>query len=78
MVGEKDIACEPLRLDIEVDGPHHRLPAQQERDRRRDRLVRAASWTVERFPVELVDLHPGRFERQVSEIVSAAARAGAA
>jgi len=72
VVGEADLACVPLRLDIEVDGPHHRLPGQQERDRRRDSLVRQASWTVERFPTEMIERNPRRFEQRVSEAVAVA------
>lgn len=52
---ELDLAWLPERLDVEVDGPHHLLPAQRTRDRGRDRRLRADGWEVVRVPVEEVD-----------------------
>ncbi len=38
------------RLNVEVDGPHHRRPLQARRDARRDQLLRARGLTVHRVP----------------------------
>lgn len=37
------------RLNVEVDGPHHRRPLQARRDARRDELLRARGLMVHRF-----------------------------
>jgi hypothetical protein len=68
-VGEADLAVVAITLDIEIDGPHHLLPEQVRADQRRDRRVRRASWEVERFSTELVDLRPVTFAAQVDECV---------
>lgn len=70
-VGEADLAVVPIRLDLEIDGPHHREPEQRDADQVRDRLVRRAGWEVERFPTELVDLSPRTFKARVDEVVRA-------
>jgi len=53
-----DFAYPLLRLAIEVDGPHHRLPVARARDARRDHALRALGWTVVRFDEEAVTYHP--------------------
>ena len=68
-VGEADLAVVKILLDIEVDGPHHLLPAQRAEDDARDRLVRRATWTVERYSTELIDLSPKVFEARVTDTV---------
>lgn len=68
-VGEADLAILPLCLDIEIDGPHHLMPAQSAKDQVRDRWMRRAGWDVERFSTELVDLSPVTFAAQVEECV---------
>lgn len=68
-VGEADLPVLALRLDLEIDGPHHDLPEQRGADRRRDRLIRRAGWNVERFPAAMVDLDPCGFARAVDELV---------
>lgn len=68
-VGEADLAVVEICLDIEIDGPHHLLPAQRDRDQVRDRLVRRAGWEVERFSTELIDLHPAKFTAAVDECI---------
>lgn len=67
--GEADVAIIDLRLDLEVDGPHHSYPSQQRRDRRRDRSMGEIAWRVRRFPVELVDGDPDEFRRQVARAI---------
>jgi hypothetical protein len=69
IVGEADLAVLAICLDIEIDGPHHLLPAQQEKDQLRDRWMRRAGWEVERFSTEIVDLWPVKFAAQVEECV---------
>jgi very-short-patch-repair endonuclease len=68
-VGEADIAVFEITLDIEIDGPHHRMPEQREADQARDRLVRRAGWEVERFPTELVEQQPVVFRARVQEAI---------
>ncbi|CAA9580264.1 MAG: ATP-dependent DNA helicase RecQ [uncultured Thermomicrobiales bacterium] len=50
----------PWRLNIELDGPHHREPTQKARDRVRDEVLTKAGWTVVRVPIEALDAqdHP--------------------
>lgn len=67
LIAEADIAVLCIRLDIEVDGPHHRFIDQQLKDQQRDRLMRRARWEVERFWTELVDHHPKVFIARVRE-----------
>lgn len=68
-VGEADLAIVSLCLDIEIDGPHHLMPAQAAKDQLRDRRMRRAGWEVERFSTELVDLSPVTFAAQVEECI---------
>jgi very-short-patch-repair endonuclease len=69
-----DLAVVHLRLDLEVDGPHHWMPAQAATDRRRDREVRADDWEVERFPVQDLDHDMHGFVRDVQQLVARRAR----
>lgn len=48
-IGEVDTALEALRYGVEIDGPPHLLPWVAERDRRRDRQLHRAGWTIDRF-----------------------------
>ena len=68
-VGEADLPVVSIKLDFEIDGPHHLFPAQREKDQLRDRWMRRASWEVERFPTDLVDLHPAKFAAAVDECI---------
>lgn len=68
-LAEADLAVLGICLDIEIDGPHHLLPAQIRKDQFRDRFLRRAGWEVERFSTELVDLWPVKFAAQVEECV---------
>jgi hypothetical protein len=47
-IGEADIAILQICLDFEIDGPHHLLPTQRDKDQLRDRRMRRAGWEVER------------------------------
>jgi hypothetical protein len=73
-VGEADLAIVACRLDFEVDGPHHLLPAQRDKDVVRDRLMRRAGWEVERFSTRVIDLTPKVFAAHVDECVRARLR----
>lgn len=53
-----DFAYPEWKLDVEVDGPHHRLPHVRARDARRDRRMKALGWDVLRLPEELVVYQP--------------------
>jgi len=55
-----DFAYPLVKLAIEIDGPHHRLPGAKARDARRDRVLRSLGWTVVRFDEEAVTYHPER------------------
>lgn len=55
VIAEIDIAVPWALYGIEVDGPHHDLPAQAAADKQRDRQLRRLGWTVDRFPVELIE-----------------------
>lgn len=55
-----DFAYPVVRLAIEVDGPHHRLPEVKARDARRDRRLRQLGWTVDRFDEDEITYHPER------------------
>lgn len=70
-IAEADIAVVCIRLDYEVDGPHHRFIDQQMKDQKRDRLLRRAAWEVERFSDELVKHHPKIFIARVREAAEA-------
>ncbi|WP_370325690.1 hypothetical protein [Euzebya sp.] len=75
--GEADIAIPLLRLDIEIDGPHHREPGQRAKDRRRDARFRQIDWIVRRYDAEFVSEDPVGFQRCVEQdILQAAAAQG--
>lgn len=56
--GRVDFAIElpssrgPLKVAIELDGPHHKQPEQRKADNTRDRLLQKNSWTIHRIPLE--------------------------
>lgn len=54
-----DFAWVPVKLDVEIDGPHHRTDAGRRRDARRDALLRRLGWKVLRFDEEQVMYAPG-------------------
>lgn len=51
-----DLWYPAVRLVVEIDGPHHRLPLQAEKDARRDEAFRAIGITVLRFDETLAGL----------------------
>lgn len=53
-----DFAYVPVRLDVEIDGPHHRTPAGRARDARRDAVLRRFGWEVLRFDEEALAYAP--------------------
>lgn len=48
-IAEADVAIQVLRLDFEIDGPHHDKPDQQKKDRWRDDQLVQIQWTVRRY-----------------------------
>jgi hypothetical protein len=54
-----DFAWVPVRLDVEIDGPHHRTVEGRRRDARRDAVLRRLGWEVKRFDEEAVMYAPG-------------------
>lgn len=49
-----DFAIVDARVDIEVDGPHHTVPLQREKDAYRDAWLRRHGWRVVRVPSDAV------------------------
>ena len=62
---ELDLWWPDLRLDVEVDGPHHRFPHQQRKDALRDADLLAAGVSVLRFPTEAINADPEGFVTRV-------------
>ena len=54
---ELDLWWPQQRLNVEIDGPRHRLPHQRALDRARDRKLAAEGVQVVRVPVEDIDAH---------------------
>ncbi len=54
-----DFAYVPVRLDVEIDGPHHRTAVARDRDARRDAVLRRFGWEVLRFDEEALTYAPG-------------------
>lgn len=69
-----DIPFPEVRLDVEVDGPHHDLPAQQAKDRETDRLLRGIDWDVVRVTVYEIDADVDAAARQVVSAYESRAR----
>jgi very-short-patch-repair endonuclease len=61
-----------VKLAIEIDGPHHRLPEVRARDVRRDRRLEGLGWQVMRFSEEAVAYRPwtvvGDIHRKLIEL----------
>lgn len=64
-LAEADVAVLSLRLDLEVDGPHHDAPSQQAADRRRDAKVGQIDWIVIRYAVRSIEQDWNAFRRTV-------------
>lgn len=64
-LAEIDVALPLILYGLEIDGPHHDLPKQAAYDKQRDRALHRVWWTIDRFPVELVEEHPAQFVREV-------------
>lgn len=69
-VGETDVGFSPVRVDVQVDGPHHYMPDQTAADRIRDRRVTRARWRVVRVGVDEIDHDVTAVAAQVALIVS--------
>lgn len=67
LIAEADIAVVAIKLDYEVDGPHHNVLAQRMADQTRDRKLRRVMWEVERFPDDLVTDRPKVFMARVRD-----------
>jgi len=67
---ELDLWWPALRLDVEIDGPHHAMPFQRAKDRRRDADLHARGVTVVRHPTTLVDDEPTRFVREMAILLA--------
>ncbi len=66
---ELDLWFPALRLNLEIDGPHHRLPHQRRRDVLRDADLRSFGVTVVRLAADLVTEQPEAFLAATREAV---------
>ncbi len=73
-IRKADIPFPHIRLDVEVDGPHHLLPAQQVKDRAGDLKMRAIDWDVIRITTYDIDQSPDRMAQQVDQAIRARER----
>lgn len=70
---ELDLFWRRQRVNVEIDGPHHLLPAQREKDQERDDWLTTQAILVRRYPVRGL-----RVERVVGEVRGLLARSRAA
>lgn len=68
VIREADIAIPDVLLDVEVDGPHHFDPRQQDADRRHDRQMAAISWAVVRYTIYEIDDDVARVAREIHRL----------
>jgi hypothetical protein len=68
---ELDLWYPALRFDLEIDGPHHRLPHQRRKDERRDADLRTFGVEVLRVPDTLVLEAPEAFVHAVGNALRA-------
>jgi hypothetical protein len=66
---ELDLYWPRLGKNAEIDGPHHDLPWQKAKDRRRDAELRARGVAVQRHRVEVLDDAPARFLADIATFV---------
>lgn len=66
-----DLVLDEERIIIEVDGPHHWLPAVAAADRVRDRVLQSLGWTVIRFTVYEIDADIDAVVREIEASVRA-------
>ena len=71
-IAEVDVPWPQVRYGVEIDGPHHFLPAQQQADRSRDRGLTSLGWMIDRFSVEEIEQRPDQFVREVRAGLAAA------
>lgn len=71
-IAEVDVPWPQVRYGVEIDGPHHQLPAQQQADRSRDRCLTSLGWMIDRFSVDEIEQSPGQFVREVRAGLAAA------
>ncbi|WP_389360563.1 endonuclease domain-containing protein [Cytobacillus spartinae] len=66
-----DIAlwCGGLKFAIEVDGPHHDNPIQQEWDERRNRYLQSNGWHVFRIPVQFLNWGSEQVARSILKVI---------
>jgi hypothetical protein len=67
---ELDLWWPRLRLNVEIDGPHHAMPFQRAKDRRRDADLHSRGILVTRVPTALVDDEPARFVREMAILLA--------
>jgi hypothetical protein len=67
---ELDLWWPQLRLNVEIDGPHHAMPFQRAKDRLRDADLAARGIRVERVPTVVVDEQPARFVREMAIVTA--------
>ncbi|MGQ7297636.1 endonuclease domain-containing protein [Quadrisphaera sp. KR29] len=67
-----DLQWDPVRVAVEVDGPHHAQDAQHERDIRRDRLTEHHGWTQVKVSSREVMGQPADVVRWVSDALRGA------
>jgi len=67
---EVDFHWPDRRLCIELDGPHHDLPAQRRKDRERDKALREMGYRVVRIRVEEFDADGAGVVARIAELLA--------
>lgn len=65
VIAELDIAIPSVRIDVEVDGPHHDFAVQVRRDKVRDRAVAALDWLTLRYSIYEIDADVERIADEI-------------